>query len=65
LAALAPQLGVELFMPRLGEPFEPERAGAFTPWWRAITALEKKQPPLPLEPQKPERALETVEWPMD
>ena len=36
LLALAPQRGVQLVMPRLGEPVEPRNAEAPTPWWRAV-----------------------------
>jgi L-ascorbate metabolism protein UlaG (beta-lactamase superfamily) len=35
LLALAPQRGVQLVMPRLGEPVEPVHAQSVTPWWRA------------------------------
>ncbi len=42
LLALAPERGVTLAMPRLGEALEPARLEAVTPWWRAVAALEKK-----------------------
>lgn len=41
LLARAPAHDVELWMPRLGEPIEPARYGAPTPWWRAVSALER------------------------
>jgi hypothetical protein len=34
LLAKAPALGVQLLMPRLGEPVEPVQAERVTPWWR-------------------------------
>jgi L-ascorbate metabolism protein UlaG (beta-lactamase superfamily) len=36
LLALAPKRGVQLVMPRLGEPVEPAHAERATPWWRAV-----------------------------
>ncbi|MBA2664523.1 MAG: hypothetical protein H0U74_19705 [Bradymonadaceae bacterium] len=33
--ALAAEQGVELLMPRFGQPVEPERAEGVEPWWRA------------------------------
>jgi L-ascorbate metabolism protein UlaG (beta-lactamase superfamily) len=36
LLALAPRRGVQLVMPRLGEPIEPAHAQPATPWWRAV-----------------------------
>jgi L-ascorbate metabolism protein UlaG (beta-lactamase superfamily) len=39
LLALAPQRGVQLVMPRLGEPVEPRNAEAPAPWWRAVDAV--------------------------
>jgi len=35
LLALGPKRGVQLDMPRLGEPVEPARVDRVTPWWRA------------------------------
>jgi len=65
LAALAPQRGIELVMPRLGEAIEPERFTGTTPWWREISALEKTKGPASAEPAKTELATEHVEWPID
>jgi L-ascorbate metabolism protein UlaG (beta-lactamase superfamily) len=36
LLALAPRQGAQLLMPRLGEPVEPSRVEAVTPWWRGV-----------------------------
>lgn len=35
---LASPAGVELLMPRFGEPVEPGRNGKVDPWWRGLTA---------------------------
>ena len=40
LFELAPARGVQLLMPRLGEPVEPAHADAVTPWWRGVDAGE-------------------------
>ncbi|HVP87187.1 MAG TPA: MBL fold metallo-hydrolase [Casimicrobiaceae bacterium] len=42
LLALAPKRGVQLIMPRLGEPVEPAHAERVTPWWRAVDAVPGK-----------------------
>ena len=34
LLSLAPQQGVQLVMPRLGEPVEPSQVDTVAPWWR-------------------------------
>ena len=36
LLALAPSAGVQLMMPRLGEPTEPLHHRVVEPWWRAV-----------------------------
>ena len=41
LLALGPKQGVQLVMPRLGEPVEPVQAEAVTPWWRAVDMPER------------------------
>ena len=38
LLALGQKQGVQLVMPRLGEPVEPEYVDRITPWWRAVDA---------------------------
>ena len=70
LVRLAPERGVELVMPRLGEAVEPERAFAVTPWWRSIAALESKPqagaPAIEELPTLPPAADGNgVEWPLD
>jgi L-ascorbate metabolism protein UlaG (beta-lactamase superfamily) len=71
LMRLGPTRGVELVMPLLGEPVEPARVGAITPWWRGIAALESRpkaeRPPAIEElPSLPPAADGTgVEWPLD
>lgn len=48
LLQLAPQQGVQLLMPRLGEAVEPARAEGATPWWRGIgnaAAAAAAEPP--------------------
>ena len=45
LLQLAPNQGVNLIMPRIGEPTEPAHAGRVDPWWRPIAAMEKHAPP--------------------
>jgi L-ascorbate metabolism protein UlaG (beta-lactamase superfamily) len=66
LLAAAPAHGAHLVMPRLGEPVEPARAEAVTPWWRALEEKgeagreeREESPSLP-----PEHAAE-MPWPMD
>jgi L-ascorbate metabolism protein UlaG (beta-lactamase superfamily) len=70
LVRLAPERGAELVMPRLGEPVEPARAPAVTPWWRSVAALEHQPhsgPPATEEaPSLPPAADGGgVEWPID
>ena len=43
LFALGPARGVQLVMPRLGEPVEPARANQVTPWWRAVDAPRRSE----------------------
>jgi hypothetical protein len=38
LLQLAPQRGVHLLMPKLGQAVEPARENSVTPWWRAVGA---------------------------
>jgi L-ascorbate metabolism protein UlaG (beta-lactamase superfamily) len=39
LLDLAPKAGVQLLMPRLGEPVEPSHAEHVEPWWRGVDTL--------------------------
>jgi L-ascorbate metabolism protein UlaG (beta-lactamase superfamily) len=36
LLALAPRQGVQLVMPKLGQPVEPDQVDRATPWWRQV-----------------------------
>jgi len=47
LVRLAPEKGVHLVMPRLGEPVEPSRVERVEPWWRAVAALAPAKAPSP------------------
>ncbi len=40
LLRLGARSGVQLVMPRLGEPVEPVRVDTVTPWWRAVDTFE-------------------------
>jgi L-ascorbate metabolism protein UlaG (beta-lactamase superfamily) len=56
LLTLAPQQGVQLLMPRLGEALEPVQGESVTPWWRGIdTAAE----------MVPMTAPKSMPWPAD
>ncbi|MBX7056800.1 MAG: MBL fold metallo-hydrolase [Leptospirales bacterium] len=66
----APALGVELFLPLLGQAQEPLRAEAPQAWWRSVVAAERRQgdgrsrPPVTEGEQQ--RAIQTVpQWPLD
>lgn len=62
LFEMAPKAGVQLIMPRLGEPMEPVRSERATPWWRNVDLVE--QPALPAQPA--ETALPNqMPWPLD
>jgi L-ascorbate metabolism protein UlaG (beta-lactamase superfamily) len=56
LFAQAPQRGVPLLMPRLGEPVEPAHAPTVVPWWRGIDTATVA-PPMTLPKSMP--------WPVD
>jgi L-ascorbate metabolism protein UlaG (beta-lactamase superfamily) len=62
LLELAPKAGVQLVMPRLGEPVEPANAQSVTPWWRvadgaAVAGRHMALPALSMP--------KAVPWPMD
>jgi L-ascorbate metabolism protein UlaG (beta-lactamase superfamily) len=60
LLALGPKQGVQLVMPRLGEPVEPVQAEAVTPWWRAVDMPERG------EVEAPAMTLpKSMPWPID
>src|SRR5262249_48858762 len=44
LLALGPKRGIQLVMPRLGEPVEPAHAEAASPWWRAVESAPGRSP---------------------
>src|SRR5580704_2775669 len=52
----APAHGAHLVMPRLGEPVEPSRVEAVTPWWRAAAATDGSPRPAPVEEEPPSLA---------
>jgi L-ascorbate metabolism protein UlaG (beta-lactamase superfamily) len=60
LLTLAPKKGVQLVMPRLGEPVEPAHADRATPWWRAVDTPQHSESlaELPTLPK-------SVPWPLD
>ena len=61
LLARAPEQGVQLVMPRLGEPVEPVQVESVTPWWRGVeatgAAAQAEPPPVTLPKNMP--------WPID
>jgi L-ascorbate metabolism protein UlaG (beta-lactamase superfamily) len=64
LFELAPQRGVRLLMPRLGEAVEPMRVETVTPWWRGVdTGAPTAQTPMqtPTSPTLPP----SMPWPID
>lgn len=63
LLAKAPGRGVQLLMPRLGEPVEPVQVEGVTPWWRSADT-----PAADLQPVSEADALsvpKTAAWPLD
>ncbi len=46
LLKLAPQQGVQLLMPQLGQPVEPAQVDSVTPWWRGVETADAPQLPL-------------------
>jgi len=62
LLALGPEQGVQLVMPRLGEPVEPDQADRVTPWWRTVDMPRLSE--APAEP--PAMTLpKSMPWPID
>lgn len=45
LVELAPSRGVQLVMPRIGEPVEPSSVERVEPWWRAVSLIERTHLP--------------------
>jgi len=44
LLALGPKRGIQLVMPRLGEPVEPAHAEPASPWWRTVESAPGRSP---------------------
>ena len=57
LLRLAPQQGVNLLMPQLGQAFEPAQVDSVVPWWRGVETAHA-----PLEPMSWPKQLA---WPAD
>ena len=62
LLQLAPRAGVQLVMPRLGEPVEPAHADGVEPWWRVVDKAARE-----LEPETPVATTlpKAMPWPID
>jgi L-ascorbate metabolism protein UlaG (beta-lactamase superfamily) len=63
LFAQAPKQGVQLVMPRLGEPVEPSRVDKVTPWWREVDQVEL--PGKPAQDEAPMTLPKSMPWPVD
>jgi hypothetical protein len=62
LFELAPKAGVQLIMPRLGEPKEPASSEQPAPWWRSVELVEDQRgPEQPAETELPKE----MPWPID
>jgi L-ascorbate metabolism protein UlaG (beta-lactamase superfamily) len=61
LLKLAPQQGVHLLMPQLGQPVEPLHVDSVTPWWRGVGASESAAD----APQEPLTWPRQLAWPAD
>jgi L-ascorbate metabolism protein UlaG (beta-lactamase superfamily) len=62
LLALAPQRGVQLVMPRLGEPVEPAHADRVRPWWREVETASRPARPVA---DAVLRLPKSMPWPLD
>jgi L-ascorbate metabolism protein UlaG (beta-lactamase superfamily) len=62
LLALAPSAGVQLMMPRLGEPTEPFHERVVEPWWRAVDGGPTFEAP---EGVAASALAKTAPWPID
>jgi L-ascorbate metabolism protein UlaG (beta-lactamase superfamily) len=66
LLALGPKQGVQLVMPRLGEPVEPVQVDGVTPWWRAAREPQGPEAPAKASDEPPAMTLpKAMPWPMD
>lgn len=61
LLAQAPRQGVQLLMPRLGEPVEPAQGRDLAPWWRAVDARHAA----PAAPVGAVQVPKSMPWPLD
>ncbi len=62
LLAMAPKMGAQLLMPKLGEAVEPAHAEKVAPWWRVVDAVGKKpKADAPVETTLPK----DMPWPID
>jgi L-ascorbate metabolism protein UlaG (beta-lactamase superfamily) len=62
LLALAPARGVQLVMPRLGEPIEPAHAARVEPWWHEV---EMFKAPRRLTAAATMTVPKSMPWPLD
>jgi len=69
LLSLAPKQGVQLVMPKLGQPVEPSHGDRVTPWWRGVDGKSAAPVVEPLRepaPEGPPTALpKGMPWPID
>ncbi len=66
LLELAPKLGAQLLMPRLGEAVEPAHGEPATPWWRAAdTPRHSRSRSAEPEPEASDKLPEAALWPLD
>lgn len=57
---LGEKSGVQLVMPRLGEPIEPKYAARAQPWWRGVDTA-----PQPPQPETQTSLPKAMSWPID
>ncbi|HEX9472746.1 MAG TPA: MBL fold metallo-hydrolase [Steroidobacteraceae bacterium] len=62
LLEMGPKAGVQLVMPRLGEPVEPAHAEGAQPWWRVVDRTARGPEP---DPPAAITLPETMPWPID
>ena len=57
--------GVQLVMPRLGDPVEPSQVERVEPWWRSVATKDRSPVPAQTEPERLPESDAVVEWPLD
>jgi L-ascorbate metabolism protein UlaG (beta-lactamase superfamily) len=62
LLELGPKAGVQLVMPRLGEPIEPAHAERVEPWWRDIDTVGRQPGP---DAKREVTMPKAMPWPID